>query len=66
MMIYRPEGLLPSATRRAELHGEGIAADSTFGTTASVAEAATDFEEVLQTEEAATDRGGRRAWPAHR
>ncbi|MEO8229750.1 MAG: hypothetical protein ABI628_08305 [Chloroflexota bacterium] len=54
MMIFRPEGLLPSATRRAELHGEGIAADSTFGTTASVAEAATDFEETLQAEETAT------------
>jgi branched-chain amino acid transport system permease protein len=47
MMIFRPEGLLPSATRRAELHGEGIAAESTFGTTASVAEAATDFEESV-------------------
>jgi branched-chain amino acid transport system permease protein len=44
MMIVRPEGLLPAAARKAELHGEGIAAEFTFGTTESVAEAATDFE----------------------
>jgi branched-chain amino acid transport system permease protein len=49
MMIFRPEGLLPSATRRAELHGEGISAESTFGTTSSVAEAATEFEEATGT-----------------
>ena len=41
MMIFRPEGLLPSAARKAELHGEGIAAEGTFGTTETVAEAAT-------------------------
>jgi branched-chain amino acid transport system permease protein len=44
MMIVRPEGLLPSSARKAELHGEGIAAEITFGTADSVAEAATDFE----------------------
>jgi branched-chain amino acid transport system permease protein len=44
MMIVRPEGLLPAAARKAELHGEGIAAEATFGTTDSVAEAATEFE----------------------
>jgi branched-chain amino acid transport system permease protein len=44
MMIVRPEGLIPSTARKAELHGEGIAAEGTFGTTESVAEAATDFE----------------------
>jgi branched-chain amino acid transport system permease protein len=44
MMIVRPEGLLPAAARRAELHGEGIAAEGTFGTKDSVAEAATEFE----------------------
>jgi branched-chain amino acid transport system permease protein len=44
MMIFRPEGLLPVAARKAELHGEGIAAEGTFGTTDSVAQAATEFE----------------------
>jgi branched-chain amino acid transport system permease protein len=44
MMIVRPEGLLPAAARKAELHGEGIAAEITFGTVDSVAEAATEFE----------------------
>ena len=44
MMIVRPEGLLPAAARKAELRGEGIAAEGTFGTTDSVAEAATEFE----------------------
>jgi hypothetical protein len=44
MMIVRPEGLLPAAARKAELHGEGIAAETTFGTVDSVAEAATEFE----------------------
>jgi branched-chain amino acid transport system permease protein len=45
MMIFRPEGLLPVAAHKAELHGEGIAAEGTFGTTDSVADAAADFEE---------------------
>ncbi len=45
MMIFRPEGLLPAAARKAELHGEGIASDVTFGTAAEVAEAATEYEE---------------------
>jgi branched-chain amino acid transport system permease protein len=45
MMIYRPEGLLPVAARKAELHGEGIAADQALGTASEVAEAATEFEE---------------------
>jgi hypothetical protein len=44
MMIVRPEGLLPSSARKAELHGEGIAAEITFGTADSVAQAATEFE----------------------
>ncbi|MEO7663618.1 MAG: branched-chain amino acid ABC transporter permease, partial [Candidatus Limnocylindrales bacterium] len=43
MMIKRPEGLLPAAARKAELHGEGVAAEGTFGTSDEVAEAATDF-----------------------
>ncbi len=44
MMIVRPEGLLPAAARKAELHGEGVAAEATFGTQDSVAQAATEFE----------------------
>jgi branched-chain amino acid transport system permease protein len=44
MMIVRPEGLLPAAARKAELHGEGIAAEGTFGTSDTVAEAATAYE----------------------
>jgi branched-chain amino acid transport system permease protein len=44
MMIFRPEGLLPAAARKAELHGEGVAAEGTFGTSDEVAEAATAFE----------------------
>ncbi|MER3417852.1 MAG: hypothetical protein C4343_01780, partial [Chloroflexota bacterium] len=47
LMIFRPEGLLPAAARKAELHGEGIAAEATFGTDTSVATAATEFEEQL-------------------
>ena len=43
MMIFRPEGLLPSAARKAELHGEGIAAEGTFGTSETVAAAATAY-----------------------
>lgn len=43
MMIKRPEGLLPAAARKAELHGEGVAAEATFGTADEVAAAATDF-----------------------
>ena len=46
MMIFRPEGLLPAAARKAELHGEGIAADEAIGTASEVAEAATDFEQA--------------------
>jgi len=46
MMIFRPEGLLPFAARKAELHGEGIASDEAIGTASEVAEAATDFEAV--------------------
>ncbi len=46
MMIKRPEGFLPVAARKAELHGEGIAAEATFGTSDEVAQAATDFEEA--------------------
>lgn len=46
MMIYRPEGLLPTAARKAELHGEGISSAETFGTASEVAEAATEFEEA--------------------
>ena len=45
MMIVRPEGLLPAAARKAELHGEGIAAELAIGTASEVAEAATEFEE---------------------
>ena len=45
MMRFRPEGLLPFAARKAELHGEGIASDEAFGTASEVAEAATEFEE---------------------
>jgi branched-chain amino acid transport system permease protein len=47
MMLYRPEGLLPVAERKAELHGEGIASEGTFGTAEEVAEAATEFEESI-------------------
>jgi branched-chain amino acid transport system permease protein len=68
MMIRRPEGLLPVAARKAELHGEGISSDVTFGTSGEVAEAATSFEEraghldMPEAEPGATDgqaRGGR-------
>jgi branched-chain amino acid transport system permease protein len=31
MMIFRPEGLLPFAARKAELHGEGVSSEETFG-----------------------------------
>jgi len=65
MMIFRPEGLLPVAARKAELHGEGIAAEGTFGTTDSVAEAATAYEEaegeippVDVSDESGSDRPG--------
>jgi branched-chain amino acid transport system permease protein len=58
MMIVRPEGLLPSAARKAELHGEGIAAEGTFGTTESVAEAATEFEEAEGALEVPEDGSG--------
>jgi branched-chain amino acid transport system permease protein len=44
-MIFRPEGLLPFAARKAELHGEGVSSDETFGTSSEIAEAATEFEE---------------------
>ena len=47
LMIFRPEGLLPAAARKAELHGEGIATEATFGTDTSVASAATEFEEQI-------------------
>ena len=46
MMIFRPEGLLPFAARKAELHGEGISSDATFGSDSEQAEAATEFEEA--------------------
>jgi branched-chain amino acid transport system permease protein len=58
MMIKRPEGFLPAAARKAELHGEGISSDVTFGTSGEVAEAATHFEEQaghLEIPEAAPD-----------
>jgi len=61
MMIKRPEGFLPAAARKAELHGEGISSDVTFGTSGEVAEAATDFEEQaghLEIPEAAPDATG--------
>jgi len=45
MMIFRPEGLLPFAARKAELHGEGVSSDVTFGSDSEQAEAATEFEE---------------------
>ena len=48
MMLYRPEGLLPVATRKAELYGEGISADQAIGTASEVADAATEFEAQLQ------------------
>ena len=48
MMLYRPEGLLPVATRKAELHGEGVAAEATFGTADEVAEAATAYEASIR------------------
>ncbi len=54
MMIFRPEGLLPAAAAKAELHGEGIAAEATFGTDTEVSEAATDFEEATGGLEATT------------
>ncbi len=54
MMLYRPEGLLPVATRKAELHGEGVAAESTFGTADEVAEAATAYEASIHDLEAGT------------
>ena len=57
MMIYRPEGLLPTEARKAELHGEGIAADQTFGTESTVAEAATEYEEQV-TEDPTPDVAG--------
>lgn len=44
MMIYRPEGLLPADARKAELHGEGIAADQTFGTDTELADAVARYE----------------------
>jgi branched-chain amino acid transport system permease protein len=47
-MLFRPEGILPAAVRKAELHGEGVSADETFGTSSEVAEAATDYEESLE------------------
>jgi branched-chain amino acid transport system permease protein len=47
MMVFRPEGLLPVEARKAELHGEGIAADSTMGTSDSVAQAASEYEEAV-------------------
>jgi len=43
MMIKRPEGLLPTAARKAELHGEGIAAEQAIGTSTELATA----EELL-------------------
>jgi len=46
MMIYRPEGILPADTRKAELHGEGIAADQTFGTDTELADAVSRYEEA--------------------
>ena len=45
MMIFRPEGLLPFAARKAELHGEGVSSEETFGSASEQAEAATEFEE---------------------
>jgi branched-chain amino acid transport system permease protein len=48
MMLNRPEGLLPVAARKAELHGEGISADQAIGTESEVAEAATEFEAQLR------------------
>jgi branched-chain amino acid transport system permease protein len=47
-MLFRPEGLLPAAVRKAELHGEGVSADETFGTSSEVAEAATEYEESIE------------------
>jgi branched-chain amino acid transport system permease protein len=44
MMIVRPEGLLPSAARKLELHGEGIAADQAIGTASEVTEAVEEYE----------------------
>ncbi|HSO28481.1 MAG TPA: hypothetical protein VLS28_01140, partial [Candidatus Sulfomarinibacteraceae bacterium] len=69
MMIFRPEGLLPAAARKAELHGEGVAAESTFGTSDEVAEAASEYQasihelpsrdgEPPSNEEHSGDRGG--------
>jgi branched-chain amino acid transport system permease protein len=48
MMIVRPEGLLPSAARKAELHGEGIAADETIATSTELAAS----DELMQDTEA--------------
>jgi len=48
MMLYRPEGLLPVATRKAELHGLGISEEVSLGTSDEVAEAATDEAAELQ------------------
>jgi branched-chain amino acid transport system permease protein len=64
MMIYRPEGLLPTEARKAELHGEGIAADQTFGTESTVAEAATEYEEQVTEDPTAGIAGDEPAGPA--
>jgi branched-chain amino acid transport system permease protein len=56
MMIVRPEGLLPSAARKAELHGEGIAADETIATSTELAvsdELMHDTEAPIAAEDAA-------------
>jgi len=60
MMLYRPEGLLPVASRRAELHGEGIAAEQTSATSADMAIAEeTHVEDAeARAEEVARERGG--------
>jgi branched-chain amino acid transport system permease protein len=43
MMIVRPEGFLPTRERKAELHGVGVAAEETSGTTVEVADEAAEI-----------------------
>ncbi len=45
MMILKPEGFLPSAARKAELHGAGIAAEDSIGTADDLAAAEADIAE---------------------
>jgi branched-chain amino acid transport system permease protein len=61
MMLYKPEGLLPVAARKAELHGEGIAAETTSGSAddLAAAEALHADESLARSEAAAREAEGR-------